>query len=138
MSDKPQIDIVLAHSLVEANGKTIRQNNLEKQHRLQEGQEVRVYTCDGEDDPPGTIDHVHDDQCASHVAFILHCGRDCDGTPLYWIGGLAACSEMQARGSTHTFNNMAWRVFNQVAGGYGEEDVFPSDFVNEMRAAFKF
>ena len=136
MSDKPQIEIVVAHSLVEANGKTIRENNLEKRHRLREGQQVRVYTCDSEDDPPGTLDHVHTDRCQSHVAFILWCGRDCDGEPLYWLGGQAAWHEMEVLGHARTFDSMLWRILNNTQGGYGESSLAPSDIVSDLRDAF--
>ena len=61
--------------IVEENGKTIRQNNLELKHKY----------------PIGTLVEFEVDHCGSGNAFIkgkaqayvCHQGRDCDGSPLY-------------------------------------------------------
>ena len=62
-------DIVFLHDLVETNGKTIKENNLEIQHDI----------------PLGTLIEV-DCSCAEEHGtrmFIAAYGRDCDGEPLY-------------------------------------------------------
>lgn len=63
--------------IIEANGKTIRENNLEKQHNLCVGDLVEVKTSEWKGD--GACLKIH------ARMFIVHCGRDCDGTPLYWL-----------------------------------------------------
>jgi hypothetical protein len=57
--------------IVEENGKTIRENNLAKVHGIPLGALVEVRP-DDEDDREGGV-----------RAFVVHQGRDCDGTPLY-------------------------------------------------------
>lgn len=59
-------NIVLFSSIVEANGKTIKQNNLELQHNLPVGQ--KVYS-----------------RYMKEFGEIKSLGRDCDGTPLYQV-----------------------------------------------------
>lgn len=56
--------IRLVHDIVEANGKTIRENNLEKIHNIPIGALVECTTT-------------------GIRAFVAQHMRDCDGTPLY-------------------------------------------------------
>jgi len=62
-------------NIIEENGKTIEQNNLEKQHKYSVGQLVEVkydeWGCDG------SCEIVH------ARLWIVSLDRDCDGTPLY-------------------------------------------------------
>jgi hypothetical protein len=51
--------------MVEANGKTIKQNNLERTHGIAKG--TLVETEEG------------------LRLWVTYQGRDCDGTPLYWL-----------------------------------------------------
>lgn len=55
----------LLRNMVEANGKTIKQNNMEKTHNIQKG--TLVETEEG------------------LRLWVTYYGRDCDGTPLYWL-----------------------------------------------------
>lgn len=67
----------LYSDIVEDNGKTIRENNLEKQHDLPVGTLVEV-----------KYDEFHGDGACSKVharLWVALQGRDCDGTPLYWL-----------------------------------------------------
>lgn len=55
-------------------GKTYRQLNNEKTHKLKLGMLVEIKS----------------EECPEHHGarlFIVHLGRDCDGTPLYWLSG---------------------------------------------------
>lgn len=63
------IKAVLVSNIVEANGKTVRQNNLELQHNI----------------PIGTLVEVDIEYSDQHGirAFVCEHTRDCDGTPLY-------------------------------------------------------
>jgi hypothetical protein len=62
-------DFVIVHNLVEANGKTVRENNLATEHSI----------------PIGTLVEVNCDYLPEHRTrqFIAAHGRDCDGEPLY-------------------------------------------------------
>lgn len=61
--------VINVSDIVEANGKTIRQNNLEKQHAI----------------PLGTLVEINADYLDVHGVrlFVVNYSRDCDGTPLY-------------------------------------------------------
>jgi hypothetical protein len=63
--------------IVEENGKTIRQNNMEQVHSIPAGALVEVkYT------------NWHGDGACEKVQarlWVVKQGRDCDGTPLYWL-----------------------------------------------------
>lgn len=56
----------LLRNVVEANGKTIKQNNMERTHGI----------------PLGTLVETEE---GLRLWVVLQ-GRDCDGTPLYWLG----------------------------------------------------
>ena len=69
--------LVMIHDLIEENGKTIRENNLERQHAIPIGSlvEIKFDEWMGE----GACWKVH-----ARLWVVLH-SRDCDGTPLYGI-----------------------------------------------------
>jgi len=67
--------VVFLHDMVEANGKTIKENNLEKQHDIPIGSLVEVKFDDWFGD--GACWKVY-----ARLWVISHT-RDCDGTPLY-------------------------------------------------------
>lgn len=60
---------VLVPNIVEANGKTVRENNLALAHKI----------------PLGTLVEVNINYSEHHGIrmYVCHHGRDCDGTPLY-------------------------------------------------------
>ncbi len=57
--------IILYSEIVERNGKTIRENNMEKGHNI----------------PLKTLVETYE----GLRLFVVLYGRDCDGTPLYWL-----------------------------------------------------
>jgi len=65
------MDYVYVPNIVEGNGKTIRENNLEKQHSI----------------PKGTLVEVNIPYSEHHGIrlFVTHYERDCDGSPLYGL-----------------------------------------------------
>lgn len=71
-------NVVMFSDIVEKNGKTIRENNMERLHSI----------------PVDTLVEVQYDDwlgggaCAKTHArlWVVEHGRDCDGTPLYWLG----------------------------------------------------
>lgn len=69
--------VTFVSETVEQNGKTIKQNNLEKKHNIQLGTLVEI-TCD---------DSLCDeeDQHNGLRLFVVEHTRDCDGTPLYGL-----------------------------------------------------
>lgn len=72
--------ILMYSELVEFNGKTVRQNNMEKSHKFPLGSlvEVEVSIYD-----PGYVDLKG--KC---LLFVVKQGRDCDGTPLYLLSSI--------------------------------------------------
>lgn len=64
-------------SVVEPNGKTILENNLQRTHNIPLGALVEV-----------KFDSWHGDGACSKTharLWVVRRGRDCDGTPLYWL-----------------------------------------------------
>lgn len=72
------MSIVNFADIVEPNGKTIRENNLERKHAIPISTlvEVKYDTWHGD----GACEKVH-----ARLFVLLHT-RDCDGTPLYTLG----------------------------------------------------
>lgn len=58
-------------SIVESNGKTVKENNLEKNHNINIGALVEILPDCSSDNDTGLR------------LFVVGYGRDCDGTPLY-------------------------------------------------------
>ncbi len=56
--------------IVESNGKTVKQNNMEQSHTIPLGSLVEILGDENDDDTGLRL-------------FVVHHGRDCDGTPLY-------------------------------------------------------
>ena len=103
-------EFTFVHDLVESNGKTIRENNMERQHSLSVGTLVEV-----------KYDEWHGDGACSKVharLWIVKCGRDCDGTPLYW---LSKWEDPQFALSVH-----------QYVGGFSESLLTPVIITNEL------
>ncbi len=71
------MQIEMIHDFVEANGKTIRENNLEKRHQIPIGTLVEVKFDSWFGD--GACWKVH-----ARLWVVKHT-RDCDGTPLYAV-----------------------------------------------------
>ncbi len=64
------INIVFASDIVQENGKTVRENNMEISHKIPIGSLVEVnYNC-GEEEEGLRL-------------WVVNHSRDCDGTPLY-------------------------------------------------------
>lgn len=71
--------MIFVGDLVEANGKTVRENNLAKQHKIPIGTLVELHS--GEDD---------DWEYEGMRMYVCGYSRDCDGTPLYGLGSKLA------------------------------------------------
>jgi hypothetical protein len=71
---------MLFSDIVEDNGKTIKENNLEKQHDLALGTLVEVKYSDHQTGAnQGACKKIH------ARLFVVKQGRDCDGSILYWL-----------------------------------------------------
>lgn len=67
--------IIVVHDIVEENGKTVKENNLAKQHLIPLGTLVEI-TYENEFEEP-------EDRVKGLRLFVVNHSRDCDGTPLY-------------------------------------------------------
>lgn len=104
-------ELIMIHDLVEANGRTIRENNREKPHNIPLGTlvEVKFDAWFGE----GGCWKVH-----ARMWVVLQ-GRDCDGTPLYSI-------------SRWDDPEFAKRV-GDLHGGFSEESLSPVEVTQELK-----
>jgi hypothetical protein len=109
------MNFVMLHNLIEPNGKTIKENNLEKQHTIPIGAlvEVKFDTWFGE----GACWKVH-----ARLWVVEHM-RDCDGTPLYTLSRWNdAAFAKQVRDYHHGFPEYMLTVIevtDRVRQGYG-------------------
>ena len=105
---------IVVHDVVEANGKTIRENNQEKTHRIPIGTlvEVKYDTWFGN----GACEKVH------ARLWVVHHGRDCDGTPLYGVSPYrdALCDTVPER------------IAARVHGGMAEESLTPIEVTPDL------
>lgn len=62
---------MFVHNMIEANGKTVRENNLAKTHVIPLGSLVEI-----------NLDYNEEHGCR---LFVVEHSRDCDGTPLYTL-----------------------------------------------------
>jgi hypothetical protein len=75
MTESTQKTILFVGDIVEENGKTIKENNMERKHNIPIDTLVEVRYDSWFDD--GACEKVH-----ARLWVVEH-GRDCDGTPLY-------------------------------------------------------
>lgn len=107
--------IMSAYDIVEANGRTWRENRLALKHNipLKALVEVEVEKVFANDTAIKGIVQM----------YVIWHGRDCDGTPLYWLGtSPAGADEWPPDGSTFV-SRMLHRYQYDVDGGYGEEQL---------------
>ncbi len=84
-SQAPRVFVL--HNLREGNGKTIRENNLERKHQVPVGTKLRMVSPDPEEPDyalfmPGIEGVV--------TCYVVMHTRDCDGTPLYALSPYSA------------------------------------------------
>lgn len=89
--------------IVEPNGKTIKENNLEINHNIPVGALVEVKFSDWFGEGAGEIVHAR--------LWVVSHDRDCDGTPLYSI---SRWKHMKFASQVH-----------QVRSGFSEESLTP-------------
>jgi hypothetical protein len=105
------MQVEMIHNLVEENGKTIKQNNMEKQHQIPIGAlvEVKFDTWFGD----GACWKVH-----ARLWVVAH-NRDCDGTPLY---GLSRWKDAAFAKQVHGIHH-----------GFDEESLTPVEITDRLR-----
>lgn len=98
--------------IVEENGRTVRENNLELQHQL----------------PLGALVEVDCDYIPEHGLrlFIQDLGRDCDGTPIYSLSSTK--DDIGIKTSQTEFENELERFLHTMARGriihgFGEDSL---------------
>lgn len=106
MSVNMPIEVIFVSDIVEANGKTVRENNMAIEHKIPLGTlvEVKYDTWFG----GGACERVH-----ARLWVVGHT-RDCDGTPLYLLG--------QCRGEPN----------HHTKNGFGEESLTPIAVTKEI------
>lgn len=116
--------LIILHNTLEENGKTIRENNLQKKHNIPLGTLVEVKYTNWHGD--GACEKVH------ARLWIVECGRDCDGTPLYWLSTtpvedqrwIESINGISCTGIEYTTpTDMARRMFYKWQGGFREDSL---------------
>ena len=88
-------NIFIVHDIVEENGKTIRENNMDLEHKI----------------PIGSLVELPDGE----RLFVCRHSRDCDGTPLY---------EMTMKGDIgKDWANLNTRIYGNLLSGYSEDSL---------------
>ena len=102
--------ILFLHDFVEANGKTVKENNLARQHNIPKGTlvEVKYDAWFGN----GACEKVH-----ARLWVVEH-NRDCDGTPLYVL------SQIKDYGDS--------KRFGYLRCGFGEERLTPIEVTDKL------
>lgn len=116
--------------IIEENGKTVRENNLEKTHDLPLGTLAEV-----------KFDRWHSDGACEKIharLWVVSHDRDCDGTPLYSLSPFK--EPMFVEGSLKIRGEDGWwikeevvlRIANQVHSGYSRESLIPIEITKEL------
>ncbi len=116
--------------IIEENGKTIRENNLEKTHDIPIGTLVEVKFDEWHGN--GACEKTH-----ARLWVVSH-DRDCDGTPLYSLSPFK--EPMFDDGSLRIHGDDGWwikkevvlRIANQVHSGYPRESLTPIEITKEL------
>jgi len=89
LAEGVEMSIIPFSKILEENGKTIRENNLSKEHKIPLDTQVEVEISD-----------FNDGKSKKVLGFVCRHGRDCDGTPLYDISfkrGLRTSEDFMTR-----------------------------------------
>jgi len=106
------VEFKFAHDLVESNGKTARENNLEKIHTI----------------PLKTFVEINCDYDTSHGCrgYVVDHQRDCDGTPLYGIAFDPAIADElpdYRKGTSRIVRLGLMQLENQINKGWSEDSL---------------
>lgn len=106
--------MIIFSEIVEANGKTIRENNMERKHNIPLGTVVRATVNQADWDTPEVVR-----QTITGTWYVAFHGRDCDGTPLYGITG----KQFKDGSFQLDMNNIWSKLFFNFHFGFTEEDL---------------
>lgn len=101
-------DMVCPH---DPQKRTYREINGAKQHIIPIGALVEILRCD---------DHPYKNGCR---LFVVHHGRDCDMTPLYYL----SADETDTKETMHGYRNVGW------TGGYSDRSLMVVELPPDMR-----
>lgn len=105
--------------IVEKNGKTIRENNMERKHGIPCGTLVEV-----------KYDRWHGDGACEKVharLWVVEHTRDCDGTPLYSLSG-------QREPNLDMFpNEQIGKAVWNFRSGFAEDDLIPVEITDDIK-----
>lgn len=127
------MDFIRVSDIVEANGKTIKENNMEKTHNLKVGDLVEV-----------KHDRWHGDGACEKIharLWVTLCGRDCDGTPLYW---LSRVPKDQWEPVNLIFPDSGFQFKSDISqsihygqvGGFGEESLTKVEVTDRLKQGY--
>lgn len=123
-------EIMMFSDIVEENGKTIRENNMEKIHKIPIGSVVDVELDECLDYEPGT-EYETFIRGKARLVVVAH-NRDCDGTPLYSLAGRPILPPIDNRSINH--RNFYNALVGYYTNGYSEGSLSPvKDLVVEVR-----
>ena len=114
-------------SIVEENGKTIRENNMEKDHNIPVGALVEVKMDSWYGD--GACDKTH------ARLWVIEQGRDCDGTPLYWLSFTPKhkWENIKVQFDEWTVDgDLAQKMFYKVCGGFLEKSLTVIEVTDDL------
>lgn len=126
---KPAIAINVA-DIVEENGKTIRENNLEKVHDIPIGTLVEVKYDEWFGDGACVKAHAR--------LWVVSHDRDCDGTPLYSLSPykepLFVDGSLRYRGQDGWWikKDVVLRIANETTSGYSRESLTPIEVTKDI------
>jgi len=128
METSQTVQIITVGDLVEENGKTIRENNLAKQHALRLGDVVEVdIELSDRHGFPTKVDLRG--KCRLYV--VAHM-RDCDGTPLYMVSDLPVAYPLHTE-NLFSKERLLYRMLAVVVEhGYSEESLKATGEHNDL------
>lgn len=111
MTDGPVI--VSAYDLIETNGRTWRENRLALKHNIPIGAlvDVEIEKCFADNTSIKGVVRM----------YVLWHGRDCDGTPLYWLGTSPEGADDWPPDGSNVIARMLHRYIYGVEGGFHED-----------------
>jgi len=110
--------MVFISDIVEDNGKTIFENNMELMHNIPIDSLVEVKWDDWLGD--GVCKKVH------ARLFVYKQGRDCDGTPLYWL------SEYNKEGTDILIDHFG-KFSVKLQGGFSEDSLTVIEITEDLK-----
>lgn len=120
--------VINVADIVEDNGKTIRENNLERQHTIPLGALVEIQKDSDDDNDP----EMERYQTGGVRLFVVKHSRDCDGTPLYDLSfDKTAQKELDKIQSILTDDKVVeqlnvltkWNLNGKILRHYGEDSL---------------